>query len=340
MRCVFRRNSGSLTIDGPLSETSRWRAVARVLRSPIDSLGCVLLPAPCALCGSPLPQLSSVPICEGCWAEVKVRTADVAQCAVCGDTLDFPSSFSEIAVPAGSNVGICRACRVAPPPFSRAVSYGPYEDRMRAAIHALKYDGMHGAARGLGALFAEAISDLLIGEPTAMLVVPIPLHRSKQAQRGFNQARSLAKYAIESLKDTHPKWRFTLAPSTLMRHRSTESQAGLTPRQRRQNVRGAFGVSDSEAIAGKRVLIVDDIFTTGATARAASRALARAGAATVQVATVARAHLIHRDRRGGSPPFQGAESGRVPSGHAISGHLSEEILQDASMHSSPNHPSF
>ncbi len=69
VRCVFRRDSGSLTFDVPPSETSRWRAVARVLRSPMDAVSCALFPASCALCGSALPQLSSVPICEVCWTE-------------------------------------------------------------------------------------------------------------------------------------------------------------------------------------------------------------------------------------------------------------------------------
>ena len=83
-----------------------------------------------------------------------------------------------------------------------------------------------------------------------MLVVPIPLHRSKHAQRGFNQARSLAGEALFVCAQTHPQWRLTLAPSTLMRLRATESQAGLTPRQRRLNVRGAFSVSDPAAVTG------------------------------------------------------------------------------------------
>ena len=93
-----------------------------------------------------------------------------------------------------------------------------------------------------------------------------------------------------------PEWKLTLASSTLMRLRATESQAGLTPRQRRLNVRGAFSVSDPAAVAGKHILLVDDIFTTGATARAASQALLRAGAATVWVATLARARRIHECR--------------------------------------------
>ena len=278
-RCVFHSDSGLRVTDVPPSETTRWRAVVRVLRSPIDSLSCALLPSSCALCGSPLPRLSSVPICAVCWSEFPAQTGPV--CAHCGDALHVPagSSFS----------ALCRTCRLAPPAFVRAVSYGVYQGRMREAIHALKYDRLHPAARGLGRMLARAIAQLAGEAPAEMLVVPVPLHRSKYAQRGFNQSRSLATEALRFLGKSHPQWRLKLAPSTLMRLRATDSQAGLTPRQRRLNVRGAFSVSDPSQVAGKHVLVVDDILTTGATARAAAQALLGAGAASVWVATLARA---------------------------------------------------
>ncbi len=184
---------------------------------------------------------------------------------------------------------LCRACRLAPPPFVRAASYGLYEGRMKEAIHALKYDRLHPAARPLGRMLAEAIAQLAADAPAELLMVPIPLHRSRQTQRGFNQARALAREALTVLRRTHPEWQLTLAPTTLMRLRATESQAGLTPRQRRLNVNGAFSVSDPAAVAKKNILLIDDILTTGATARAAARALMRAGAESVWIATLARA---------------------------------------------------
>jgi ComF family protein len=171
----------------------------------------------------------------------------------------------------------------------RAVAFGLYEGRMKAAIHALKYDLLHPAARGLGRMLAQAIAQLAGEAPNEMLVVPVPLHRAKHAERGFNQARALAEHALGSLRKSHPEWQLTLASSTLMRLRATESQAGLSSRARRINVRGAFTVSDPAAVARKHVLLVDDIFTTGATARAAAQALVRAGAASAWVATLARA---------------------------------------------------
>jgi len=184
---------------------------------------------------------------------------------------------------------LCRACRLAPPPFVRAVSFGVYHGRMREAIHALKYDHLHPAAKGLGGMLAEAIAQLAGKAPSEMLVVPVPLHSSKYAQRGFNQSRSLAVEALRFLRRTHPDWQLTLAPSTLMRLRATDTQAGLTPRQRRLNVRGAFSVSDPSLVSAQHILLVDDILTTGATARAAAQTLLKAGAASVWVATLARA---------------------------------------------------
>lgn len=189
--------------------------------------------------------------------------------------------------------GLCRACRLAPPAFERAVAYGIYEDRMRDAIHALKYDRMHPAAKRMGAMLAQAIATLAGEAPRELLVVPVPLHRSKLGQRGFNQARALAEHAIAALHTSHPDWRLTLASRTLMRLRATGSQAGLSPRERRINVRGAFQVADANAVRGRNILLIDDIFTTGATARAASQALKRAGAAGIWVATLARAGRVY-----------------------------------------------
>ncbi|MGB7264765.1 MAG: phosphoribosyltransferase family protein [Terracidiphilus sp.] len=232
-------------------------------------------------------------------------------CTRCGDALHVPASLSP--------APLCRACRMAPPAFSKAVSYGVYQGRMREAIHALKYDRLHPAARGLGRMLAEAIAKLEGEAPAEMLVVPVPLHRAKYGQRGFNQSRSLAAEALRFLRKSHPQWRLTLAPSTLMRLRATESQAGLTPRQRRLNVRGAFSVSDTAQIKERHVLVIDDIMTTGATARAAAQALAKAGAASVWVATLARAQRVAAFGR--SPEFADMEESEALTGterHAAS----------------------
>ncbi len=208
--------------------------------------------------------------------EFPVQTAPA--CARCGDVLTTPALSP-----------LCRACRLAPPPFVKSVAYGTYQGLMREAIHALKYDRLHPAARGLGCMLAAAMAQLAGEAPAQMLVVPVPLHGSKFAQRGFNQSRLLAAEALRFLGKSHPQWRLTLAPSTLLRLRATESQAGLTPRQRRLNVRGAFSVAEPSKVKAQHILLVDDILTTGATARAAAQALVNAGAESVWVATLARA---------------------------------------------------
>ncbi len=167
---------------------------------------------------------------------------------------------------------------------------------MRDAIHALKYDGLHPAARGLGRALASAIAKLAASAPADLLVVPVPLHHSKLSARGFNQSRLLASEALAVLRRTHPEWRLTLAPDTLLRQRVTGTQAGLTPRQRRINVRGAFRVADEHAVSGRHILLIDDILTTSATARAAAQTLLKASAETVWVATLARARRTHTAR--------------------------------------------
>jgi ComF family protein len=172
---------------------------------------------------------------------------------------------------------------------------------MRDAIHALKYDGLLGAARPLGIMLASTISQLAGTAPAEMMVIPVPLHRFKHAERGFNQARTLATHALAALR------RLRLAPSTVLRLRATASQAGLGPRQRRINVRGAFKVADPARVRSKDILVIDDIFTTGATVRSVALELRRAGAASVWVATLARARLYFGKR------FEAArgDSGRI-----------------------------
>jgi ComF family protein len=199
---------------------------------------------------------------------------------------------------------------------------------MREAIHALKYDCLHPAAHPLGRMLAEAIAQLAGEAPAEMLVVPVPLHRSKYAQRGFNQSRSLAAEAIEFLRRSHPEWRLTLASSTLMRLRPTESQAGLTPRQRRLNVRGAFLVADQSKVKERHVLLIDDILTTGATARAAAQTLLGAGAASVWVATLARAQRVSGFGRWSA--YEDSEDKEVLSGTVLEADLDAATLSSAS----------
>jgi ComF family protein len=225
---------------------------------------------------------------------------------------------------------------MAPPAFVRAVSYGVYQGRMREAIHALKYDRLHPASTGLGRMLATAIAQLAGEAPAGMLVIPVPLHPSKYAQRGFNQSRSLAAEALGFLRKSHPQWRLTLASGTLLRQRATDSQAGLTPRQRRLNVRGAFLVSDPARVAEQNILIVDDILTTGATARAAARALVAAGAASVWVATLARAQRVAR--LGSTSVYEYMEEEERPAGKSAADQYTASFSTNGS--SFEGQPSF
>ncbi|MGA8865494.1 MAG: phosphoribosyltransferase family protein, partial [Candidatus Sulfotelmatobacter sp.] len=138
----------------------------------------------------------------------------------------------------------------------------------------------------LGRMLAEALTDL---EPdfssTPVMVVPVPLFRARQRQRGFNQAELIARAA---LKIHSGEGRLRLGAPVLERKRETQSQTGLTSHQRRQNLRGAFAVAQPEAIRGQEVVVVDDVYTTGATVSECARILLRAGASKVWVATVAR----------------------------------------------------
>lgn len=263
--------------------------MARVLRSPLDALGCAIYPTSCALCGVPLPHLSLAPICDSCWSEIPVLGGPA--CARCSGPLNLSYYI------APDSESLCRPCRLVPPAFRRAVAYGLYQGRMRDLIHAFKYNGIRPIAPRLGRMLAQAVASLADEAPSELLVVPIPLHRSKRSARGFNQARLLAGQAIRALRRTHPHWRLSLAPELLLRIRATESQAGLSAHRRRLNLRGAFAVDDPRAVAGKHILLVDDIMTTGATVRAASRVLTVAGAASVWVATLSRARSLNLVRR-------------------------------------------
>lgn len=296
-RCVFRSQGISLTstpvsqhqvrwgrrpAEVPPSDESVWRAVVRVLRSTangtLDSLCSVLFPADCRVCNLPLSGFTLLPVCSSCWNNLPTQPGVL--CMRCGEALAGDSDTAE--------QSFCRPCRQAPPAFRKAVAHGVYEGPLRTLLHLLKYEGMEPLAKRLGTLLADQI--LAIPElPGDLLIVPVPLYGKKRRQRGFNQSALLARGALEALRTGRPALQVKVADSALTRRRATQSQAGLSPHQRRVNVRGAFFVSRGEAVAGRNVLLIDDIYTTGATARACSEALRRAGAKTIWVATVARA---------------------------------------------------
>jgi ComF family protein len=212
-------------------------------------------------------------------------------------------------------------CPRAEPPFARAVAYGSYESGLRELIHLLKFGGVRPAANVLGRMLAEAIATL---EPEfaadCVAIVPVPVHCTKLHQRGFNQAELIARAAMKIRQSAD---RLRLCAGALERKRETASQIGLTSHQRRENLRGGFGVAQPEAVKDREVLVVDDVYNTGATVGECARALRRAGATKVWVATVARTLKISAQpmeigpQAGGSQIEERIEPDAVPIAQAV-----------------------
>jgi ComF family protein len=223
--------------------------------------------------------VSRLPVCAACLAEMRPISGGL--CAVCGERL-----FSPYAFVGEDGDALCGLCRRAAPPFAKAAAYGSYEGGLRDLIHLLKYQQVRPAANVLGRMLGEAIVSLetWFGED-GVTIVPVPLHKSKFRQRGFNQAELTARIAMKLLPS---RGYYALSADVLECVRETQSQTGLTRHQRRENLRGAFQVHQPSQVAGREILLVDDVLTTGTTVSECARILKRAGAAEVWVATVAR----------------------------------------------------
>jgi ComF family protein len=238
------------------------------LRAVLD----FVLPPCCLTCGvstggAPIPW-----VCQRCWGTVEYVTLPI--CAQCGQPLAAP--------PEGiaTTTHRCGTCLLTPPTYDRARAVGLYQGVLREVIHAMKYQRVYGLIQPLGDLLRQHFPAHWGDYPPAALV-PVPLHRSKLRVREFDQALALARHVSQGVGI--PLW-----ADVLIRHRPTLSQVGLSAAERQRNIRDAFTVQKPQYCTGKALLLIDDVYTTGATVQECARLLRQAGATRVDVYTLAR----------------------------------------------------
>ena len=227
----------------------RWAGRARLLHSR------------CAVCSRTLAHRQA-DACDDCRTELRQRKGGA--CPLCGEM------FGDGLAPAT----VCPECRHAPPPWDRFYFHGRYSGRLRDLVIAFKFSGSLGRTRLLASMAAEAFRN---AERTPDVVVPVPLHARRLLNRGFNQSVELARALARKLDRPLATRALQRVPHTRLGHA-----------ERQANLKGAFRDDRAEA-AGKIVLLVDDVYTTGATLKECARTLRRAGAAGVDVLVLARA---------------------------------------------------
>jgi len=235
------------------------------LHRGVDAVLAIVLAPSCAACGELLDEPTRGPVCLRCWRSILPLTPPM--CDACGDPLP---SWRVVSLP----LSRCPRCRRTERQVDRARAIGEYDGALRAIVHALKYEGRRSLARPLAALMRERGADLLV---SADCVVPVALHPARCRERGFNQALDLARHLGVPVAQA------------LRRIRATPTQTGLPAAQRHRNVRDAFAVTRAaRGLAGRTVVLVDDVSTTGATLEACARALKQAGVRAVLALTAAR----------------------------------------------------
>lgn len=241
---------------------------------------------PLALLARPrwlLSRLLDVVYAPGCAACDEPIAAGAGLCASCAVSLEpLAGRCPRCARPSsGPADEMCRRCRRAPPPFATIAAPYLYGGELAVALRRLKFGGRRDVARTLAPLLRPGLAEAATG---CDLIVPVPLHWRRLARRTFNQAALLARHA-------RPAGAPPIDQLALRRLRATAPQTGLDARARRGNVSGAFGVAARRRprVAGRHILLVDDIVTTGATMAAAAAALLAAGAGSVTGFCAARA---------------------------------------------------
>jgi ComF family protein len=263
VHCRFRR---WIFPKGPVSDahTPLLPAVIERILAPLFNL---VFPQDCKVCAAPLRHARRVPVCDACLASPAPLTADYF-CTQCRTPFLNEAPLDDH--------GVCGRCRSGLTGYDAAYSYGYYEGVLKDLIHLFKYARVETLGEPLGAYLRQALPL----DQRFDLVVPVPLHWRRRLWRGFNQADLLARPLARRLGAT-------VAPA-LERRRRTETQASLSPSERRTNVVGAFALRRGADVRGKRILLVDDVLTTGATVGAAASVLRQAGASHVAVLTLAR----------------------------------------------------
>jgi ComF family protein len=233
----------------------------------------LVLPPRCLRCLARVE--SSGTLCAVCWRSIAFL-GDPA-CSCCG--LPFPFAVE----PAGADDEIlCAGCIARRPRFDRARSVFAYDDHSRDLVLALKHGDRLQSVPAFGQWLARAGATLIAD---ADLIVPVPLHWTRLWQRRYNQSALLAQAVRAASTRPGP----IVVPDLLVRRRRTPPQGRRTRSQRAENVRSAFRLKRGADVAGKRVLLIDDVLTSGATVEECARILRRAGAAGIDVLTLARA---------------------------------------------------
>jgi ComF family protein len=229
----------------------------------------LLFPPLCHCCRAFIPEPGAVRLCSDCLA----RAVPIGEplCTRCGRPF----------ATAGGIDHPCGPCSLAPPPFVAARAALRYEQSVRDLIHRFKYGYRVHLRRPLGLLAAPRLDDFATGFG-ADLILPVPLHVKRLRQRGFNQALLLAELFAH-------RWGLPVSRNNLQRTRWTEPQVNLSAAERADNVKGAFSLENPGEMRGKRVLLVDDVYTTGSTVKECSRVLLEAAGAQTAVLTIAMA---------------------------------------------------
>jgi ComF family protein len=240
----------------------------------------LVFPAACPLCGRECAQPGWAGLCDSCWAGIRRWEGPV--CAGCGLPIAAGADDS-------APESLCGVCRRGEYEFDFARSFAVYAETPRSAILLLKFRRRERLGLQLGELLAPLWS--AHGEFVELenpVLVPVPLHRARQRERGFNQAEVLARGLVRGLKKAG-KAAPQVDADCLARTRPTLPQAGLSFRARQENVRGVFKVTETGGVSGRDVVLIDDVMTTGATLSSCASALKKAGAQRVAALTLARA---------------------------------------------------